>query len=367
MKSISTSVLFLLFAAGILYAEDGFPSSSLAIYQPVSQQIALESDVKKIDANAIIVRAKDYKEENGRYIIQPSAGVDAAEIWLEKTGDWIEPVSTPDPDDIPSISPQQIKIVELKGKAQVLFPEKSTPVRAKNGLVLTDGSVVKTDANSTVAVFFGGVNSIRLAPQTEVEINQVLTSGKRKTIVDLHTGFIFSKVGKRAGEVQDFKVRTTLGVASAVGTDFVTVKLADRMDVWIAEGKVELASPDGQKIAEAAADPSNPLQIIRTPAVSDPAASVTADSETIGAAINLIPQINVKLNVIREKQKKGRRLSPLEVTYLGRLHTISWLVKAQKYVPAPPPPPEPPHALIPVPASPEPINAPVSTEPPTVP
>jgi len=131
---------------------------------------------------------------------------------------WAEPV-TPLHGPAPHVASNQMMLVEVQGEVTVKSPD-GTTTSGSNGTIVPSGSTVMTSDNSSAAVFMGGINSARFLPGSEAAVSQNLSGGVRKTTVDLHQGTVFSRVGRRAGEIEDYKVHTPQGVAAAHGTEF---------------------------------------------------------------------------------------------------------------------------------------------------
>ena len=131
---------------------------------------------------------------------------------------WAEPI-TPPSGTPPTVGIDEMKLVAVHGPVSVTLPggEKKS---ASDGMLIPSGSSITTEQNSSAAVFMGGVDSARLLPNTEAKVSQNLSSSTRKTNIDVKMGTIFSRVGHRPGEKQDYEVRTPEGVAAARGTSF---------------------------------------------------------------------------------------------------------------------------------------------------
>ena len=131
---------------------------------------------------------------------------------------WSEPI-TPPSGVAPTVSLDQMKLVEVQGDVSIKLADGDIKT-AHDGMILPSGSTVSTAPNASAAVFMGGVNSIRLLPDTEAKVSQKLTGSTRHTKVNLQQGAVFSRVGHRDGEAQDYEVSTPEGVAAARGTEF---------------------------------------------------------------------------------------------------------------------------------------------------
>lgn len=155
---------------------------------------------------------------------------------------WSEPITPPNGPP-PSVSPSEMKLVEVQGPVSIKLANGDTKP-GENGMILPSGSTILTSDDASAAVFMGGVNSARLLPDTEAKITQNLDGSVRHTSIDLHQGTVFSRVGRRSGETEDYEVRTPEGVAAARGTE-----LADHRGigsdgkyhhyVYVAKGIVE--------------------------------------------------------------------------------------------------------------------------------
>ena len=140
-----------------------------------------------------------------------------------------------------------MQVREPHGNVEVALPTAPANFRSVDSdMTLPNGSVLKTGDNASVAVLFGGVDSVRLAPNSQAAVQMTVVPGHRDAEVDIQDGIVFSKVGQRIGEKESYEVKTPFGTATAHGTDFVTVVLPQRVDVWVAEGTVGLESPIGQ-------------------------------------------------------------------------------------------------------------------------
>jgi hypothetical protein len=302
------------------------------LFQPAADNaVWLEEDVIKIYPNAVLIRRDEYTARPGVFEISKSLPSEATEIWVEQQGDWMESVTPPYAATLPKVGNTEIKLVEVTGSAQVAWlknPKKF--VAAKDGQVSPKGYLIKTGPDASVACMLGGVNSCRFAPNSEGQVVQELVGSQRQTTITMKSGTVFSKVGRKTGETQSYKVVTSFGTAAAKGTDFVAVTLPDRLDVWIAQGTVELTNAEGQSLGTVSATGSG-LKIIRTSRYDTAQADALANSQTMGAAAAMLPKLNLKTALLRQKQIDGQTLTPEETAFLARLQTFRWFVRAQPY------------------------------------
>jgi hypothetical protein len=151
---------------------------------------------------------------------------------------WAEPI-TPPSGPAPQVASNEMKLIEVNGSVSVTPPGGSNSA-GTDGMILASGTTVSTSGGSSAAVFMGGVNSVRLMPDTEVQITQQLNGSVRKTVVALRDGTVFSRVGHRAGETQNYQVQSPEGVAMAKGTEFADVLYNGHHYVFVVKGVVAM-------------------------------------------------------------------------------------------------------------------------------
>ncbi len=135
---------------------------------------------------------------------------------------WSEPVTAPD-GTAPAIALDEIKLVELYGTVSVLLPDGQVRP-GTDGMVVPSGSTVRTDSNSSVALFLGGVNSARMMPNCELVVTQTLANAVRTDVINLHRGAVFSRVGQRDGETENYTVSTPEGTTDAQTRDMLAFR-----------------------------------------------------------------------------------------------------------------------------------------------
>jgi hypothetical protein len=177
---------------------------------------------------------------------------------------WAEPITSPN-GRAPQVASDDMMLVEVSGSVSVKEPGVGSR-DGIDGMLLPSGTIVSTSGGASAAVFMGGVNSIRLVPDSEVQINQELDGSTRKTVIALHEGTVFSRVGHRAGETQDYQVQSPQGVAMAKGTEFADSILDGHHYVFVVKGIVALIvngiqtgllTPTGTNLASGAMPPAD--------------------------------------------------------------------------------------------------------------
>ena len=258
-------------------------------------------DVLKSHPSAIIITPGSYTTQGDSYFFTPKKKA-PRELFAETLNDWIEPITPPDMPASLGVPSNAMQIREPQGDVQVALP--SAPAnfaQATEGMTIPNGAVIKTGANGTAAVLFGGVDSARLMPNSAAAVQQTVTAQARSAEVDLTAGGVFSKVGTQVGVKGDYEVHTPSGNASAHGGDFVTLLSGSHTDVWVAQGTVTLQPPDS-KIGDAVtSDGTGPLKIMRFPGITDPRQSVQADIDSMTEVLNFIPLANQKIKALRDK------------------------------------------------------------------
>jgi hypothetical protein len=164
---------------------------------------------------------------------------------------WAEPITPPNGAP-PTVGLDQMKLVAVHGPVTLKFPDGETKP-GSDGMLIPSGTSITTEDHGSVAIFMGGVDSARLLPDSELKVAQKLEGSTRKTDLVLKTGTVFSRVGHRPGEKQDYEVHTPEGVAAARGTSFsVTVTTSAGHEVTVCatqDGVVTLTdSSDGHVI-----------------------------------------------------------------------------------------------------------------------
>jgi hypothetical protein len=317
-----TTVLAFAALAWPLRAE---PSADTTEYKQADTSFYLKSDVLRADPDAVILTPDAVTDIGGSYLVP--AHRHARFVYLQQMRDWIEPITPPSMPASLNIPSNAMQVREPQGDVQVALP--SAPANFHSideGMTLPNGSVLKTGDNGSVAVLFGGVDSVRLAPDSQAAVQMAVAPGRRDAEVDIHSGIVFSKVGQRIGEKESYEVHTPFGTASAHGTDFVTVVLSQRVDVWVAGGTVELVSAADQRQTASVAD-SGAFKVMRSPAAPDEATSLAESAESLTTILNFIPMANQKLKVLSERTRSGAKLTSTEQAYIGRIRKIPALIK----------------------------------------
>jgi hypothetical protein len=135
---------------------------------------------------------------------------------------WAEPITSPD-GTAPIVALDEIKLVELHGEVTVVLPGGEMQA-GTDGMVVPSGATVRTAENSSVALFLGGVNSARLMPKCELVVTQSYANSVRTDLVNLHYGAVFSRVGHRDGETENYSISTPEGTTDAETSDMLAFR-----------------------------------------------------------------------------------------------------------------------------------------------
>ena len=347
MKRSPPSLLrFAFFSFAALVPAAGKPAAPMAEYKRTDTNYYLGSLVLKADPSALILDTGEYHQKGDSYFIKVHHKA-PSEIYIATTRDWLEPVTPPSMPVSLGILPDVMQIRETQGDVSVVLPSgPGTYVPATEEMPIPNGTLVKTGPGGTTAVLFGGVDSVRLAPNSEAVVEQEVTPQLRSTKVDVKSGVVFSKVGLRPEEKQDYRVHTPFGTAVAKGTDFACVVMPDRTDVWIAQGTVEFDKPDGETVAKVKSPGTGALRLIRFPAIEDPRRALLAGSESLTLMMNFIPTVDLKIKGLREEVTEGVTLTTRERKYLDLLKHVPCLLRLTLV-----PSPASPHVLATAPPS----------------
>ena len=151
---------------------------------------------------------------------------------------WAEPI-TPPSGIAPKVGLNEMKLVEVQGSVTVTAPGGGSE-KAQDDTIVPTGSTISTSGGSSAALFMGGINSIRLLPDSEVKVTQEFSGSLRKTVVYLNEGTVFSRVGHRDGETQKYAVETPEGAATAKGTEFADSRANGHHYVFVVKGIVQM-------------------------------------------------------------------------------------------------------------------------------
>jgi FecR protein/Biopolymer transport protein ExbD/TolR len=314
-----------------------------AEYKRADETFYPRAEFLKADPGAVVIAKDKYTQTGDSYFFTPRIRAPKV-IYGEVSSDWIEPITPPDMHPL-GVPPDEMQIREAQGDVQVALPNAPAnfaPVT--EGMSLPNGAVVKTGANGTAAVLFGGVDSARLMPNSAAAMQQTVTAASRSAEVDLTVGGVFSKVGTQVGVKGTYEVHTPAGNASAQGGDFVTYiynAQSPHTEVWVAQGTVDVVESDGTKLVQVTSSGNGELHSIRFPNTFDAAGELQVSSQSLTAILDFIPLANQKIKALRDKASAGTVLTAQEQAYLDRIKQVPGLIKLALVEPPAPPPPAP--------------------------
>jgi hypothetical protein len=124
-------------------------------------------------------------------------------------------------------------IIELKGKVEVSI-SKGPWQAAKPDMVLNQGDVIRTKANSSVLLNVDGsaeTATVEIKQNSQLRLLELLANEKersQKTLLDLALGEILIKAKKLHSEKSSFEVKTPTSIIGVRGTTFsVTVEAVE--------------------------------------------------------------------------------------------------------------------------------------------
>lgn len=299
----------------------------------------LETDAQKNDPETPIVGALDYFREGDDFFIKTTAALSGKEGWVKVTHEWVEPITAPN-GTAPKVSSDEMILVEARGRVSVSLPGRD-PVTAVEGQEFPSGATVATAEDATVAIFIGGINSVRLAPSTRVSITYQVVGPFRVTPaskpiqrrisrVQLDEGKVFCKIGYEPQVEQYFQLSTSMGGAVASAGDFITIKEKESLEFGVARGIVRLVDPKGQDLVTISTNNQTGLQIVHIPEAKGQLGMMTANSRFLEATLSFIQLVNNKVAALRARHQEGVAMTPQEREYLERLPTISYLQRVRK-------------------------------------
>ena len=225
---------------------------------------------------------------------------------------WSEPVTPPNGSP-PSVGIDEMKLVEVHGPVTIKKANGETET-GRDGTIVPSGATVLTGDNSSAAVFMGGVNSARLLPHTEAKITENLKGSVRHTAIDLQSGTVFSRVGRRTGETQQYEVRTPEGVAAARGTEYAESRRVGsdgkmHSYVFVAKGTVA-TTHEGDATFKLVSGTLSDVGIVAMPPTDDGA-------KVLEQILELLAPFNDKLNGVLERMQDGTATAADKAFYDG--------------------------------------------------
>ncbi len=273
------------------------------------------------DKKTPLVYPENYVQTSSHEFAIAGAEQYPSRVFVVETFYWMEPVTPPNRALAPRIAPDKMALVEINGEVRVntmLLP-------ATKQQEVSSGALIETGTGSSVAVFIGGVNSMRLAENSSMRLHHKIMSGFREIIAEVDRGLIFVKVGQRVGEEQRLIIRTPKGVVEARGTDFAVWVDDEGTHVFLKSGQVNLMS--GQA----------PASVLTTP--EDPAGLSIGSLQKISAdrlhsmvpiILSHLKTLNIKTNQILEKASRGLALQQNEKEYLQLIPTVDLITPVHR-------------------------------------
>ncbi len=299
----------------------------------------LEGDAQKNDSETPIVAPLDYFREGDEFLIKNTAALSGSEAWVKINQEWVEPITAPD-GTFPKVASDEMILVEIQGQVSVVESGKE-PATATEGQLLPSGATVITGPDATVAIFIGGINSVRMGPATRLSLTyQVVgpfrlpgstkSMQRRITRVKLEEGKAFSKIGYEPQVEQYFQLSTPRATTVASSGDFLIIQDKERFDIGVARGAVRVVDPKGEDIATLTANNQTGFQMLHNPEIKGHLATMTNNSRFLDATLTLIRQINRKVSALRERHQQGENMTKQERDYMERLPTIIYLQRVRK-------------------------------------
>lgn len=282
-----------------------------------------EQDIYQKETSPVIIRSGHYIKRENQFLVEDNLTRKEDEIWIEIMGEWIEGVSCIN-------KPNEIKLTEVWGDVKLTIPGQNQPIQAKNDMIVPSGTkFVLGKGKSQVAADIGNSHSVRFMPHSEATISRTLTPKSDKVSVDLKKGAAFSKV-KQKGSTVDFRIVTPQGVAAARGTDYATIVLPNKTDVWVAKGTVEMLTPDGSSADKVSTKSPENIKVLRYPPEKNSTEHLKANLHSFTLATELIPQFNCKAMEIRQKLSEGKTITREEASFLLSIKKLRYFVKVKR-------------------------------------
>jgi hypothetical protein len=207
----------------------------------------------------------------------------------------------------------------LSGSVEIQNPGADARQAGADGMVLAEGTRIRTAPDSHALLTFFDGSTIKLEPDTEIEIRQMETDGEQAVniVIKQWLGRTWSRVVKMAGPGSHYEIETPSACAIVRGTLFTTeVDANGETTVTTTEGLVSVLAqdeevylpPDQQTTVEAGEAPSEPYASPEPPteiiinfdtpvvgSVTDPTGASTGNLPD-GLYFNQIPGSQVSTN-----------------------------------------------------------------------
>lgn len=291
-------------------------------YEPVpGEPFWLLDDVRKSHPGDMIFDTRDYVREGGGFRASTVSAPETA--WFVVEGRWMEPRKAP-----ANASVRNAVIASSRPDARLIYADGGS-VRADAGTIVPPGATLKS-GSEWAAITVGGRDTLHLMPGSEAVVDYNGDAKAPATRINLKTGGLFSKIERRRGGIQDYKIATPQGISAARGTDFVTLALPDRIEVWIAEGVVDVFDKREQLVGTVASADDSALKVLRHPRLRSEAAEVKANTAIMTTALGFIERANTSWAGIARKKAAGEGLDTFDRKVIRDTIPVRYLVKARR-------------------------------------
>lgn len=149
------------------------------------------------------------------------------------------------PDNVVKQQPKTGKVTVVAGS--VIETPLGAPARAmKEGDIVSQGSTIKTGADSKATVTMTTTSAVQIGPNSEVLVAEIVESPENpKVLLDLKNGTVGALVNPGAKGKMDFKIKTPSGIAVAKGAFYSVAVENGKGYVQTKEGEVVVTPLDG--------------------------------------------------------------------------------------------------------------------------
>ena len=122
------------------------------------------------------------------------------------------------------VSKRNATITDIKGNVEVRTSAGAQEA-AKTGMVLTEGDVIMTKADSWATLILGGTEeaTVTMKPNSQLALSELKAdekAGSQKTLLDLALGEVLVKTQKLHAKESKFEVKTPTSIVGVRGTTF---------------------------------------------------------------------------------------------------------------------------------------------------
>ena len=288
--------------------------------------------------DSVLLRAGEYREENGAIVTQVPQAQGRQTAWVQKSDYWIEPVTPPPGLGEPLVVPfDDMRVAEAGGEVTLQEADShEKPLTVNEDMEVPNDATITTAATGMAAVLVGGHTSVRIAPNSCVQFHYDTVPIVPRLAVTVLSGAVFCKIGQLSnGKCADVGVQGPVGEVAAMGSSDFMVKV-DPVSLHVCLVQGRLLVGDNLPLAvgnlswyppDLQADAATGAQLAHFPAPRTDADRARDDAQTLGFALHQAADLN--LNIKELTKPTAPPLSSDDQRYLAQVPRVTWYARAE--------------------------------------